>query len=106
MYPGVYPLMKLRPYVLWIEISFVSISLTVISIASAAPATVDSAHWTVDDLLTNEWASAWEISPDCRQAVWVKNIPDVGHDQLFAGGNFYAGGMTIADIHGGPLMEG
>ena len=74
------------------EIFFALISLTVISIASAAPAAVDSAHWTVDDTLTNEWASAWEISPDCHHAVWVKNIPDVGQDQLFAGGNLNAGG--------------
>ena len=92
---GVYVLVKLNvplTSMKTFEIFFALISLTVISIASAAPAAVDSAHWTVDDTLTNEWASAWEISPDCHHAVWVKNIPDVGQDQLFAGGNLNAGG--------------
>jgi dipeptidyl aminopeptidase/acylaminoacyl peptidase len=32
--------------------------------------------WTIDDLVNMEEAGEFEIAPDCRQAVWVKSVPD------------------------------
>ena len=32
--------------------------------------------WTIDDVLSWEWAADFKISPDCRWAVWAKGVPD------------------------------
>jgi len=45
--------------------------------AEDAPTSPKSnADWTVDDVLSFERASDFRVSPDCRWALWVKNVPD------------------------------
>src|SRR5215470_17390517 len=59
-----------------------SFVLTTISVAAEAPKTasekarLEKARWTVDDVITSESASGFEISPDCRYVVWVKSAQD------------------------------
>src|SRR5262249_38522951 len=43
---------------------------------AAAKSAVERSKWTVDDVVLSESVSGFEISPDCRYAVWVKSTQD------------------------------
>lgn len=45
-------------------------------VPDAAKAQADKARWTVDDIVLSELAADFQIAPDCRHAVWVKNVFD------------------------------
>jgi len=48
--------------------------------------------WTVDDLMSAEWSGDWNISPDCRWAVWVKTVPDQDKGEYV--GNLFLSSLT------------
>jgi dipeptidyl aminopeptidase/acylaminoacyl peptidase len=43
---------------------------------SAAPPPVGYEKWTADDVVNQEWASAFRFSPDGRFVLWVRHSPD------------------------------
>ncbi len=76
---------------------FVGIPMLLISLACmasgfAAPSSLSNREWTVDDLLSVESAGEWRISPDCRWAIWVKNVPDNDKNGLI--GNLFLSSLT------------
>src|ERR1700761_5279033 len=48
--------------------------------------------WTVDDLLSTEWAGGWAISAGCQWAAWVKSTPD--KDKGESVGNLFLSSLT------------
>src|SRR5215467_9918336 len=48
--------------------------------------------WTIDDVLSWEWAADFRISPDCRWAVWAKGVPDKEKNEWVS--NLYLSSLT------------
>jgi dipeptidyl aminopeptidase/acylaminoacyl peptidase len=48
--------------------------------------------WSVDDALSWEWASDFQLSPDCRWAAWVKGVPDKEKNEWV--GNLFLSSLT------------
>src|SRR5262245_39160765 len=42
----------------------------------AAPPPFEYEKWTIDDVIHQEYASDFQLSPDGRQVVWLKGVPD------------------------------
>lgn len=59
---------------------------------SAQPEASLQSTWTVDDVLSAEWAGDWKISPDCERAAWVKSTPD--KDKGESVGNLFLSSLT------------
>lgn len=48
--------------------------------------------WTIEDILSWEWAGDFEISPDCRWVVWAKGVPDKEKNEWVS--NLYLSSLT------------
>jgi dipeptidyl aminopeptidase/acylaminoacyl peptidase len=72
------------------------VSLTLAAIAAdGQPPQVDArppSTWTVDDVLSAEYAGSYKISPDCRWAVWIKSTPDKAKGETV--GNLFLSSLT------------
>src|ERR1700678_1844228 len=60
---------------------------------ASAPAQ-STPEWTVDDVLSAEWAGSFKISPDCHWAVWIKSAPDKEKNEYFGIGNLFLSSLT------------
>ena len=63
-----------------------------VSLASTVIASDGQSTWTVDDVLSAEWASDYKISPGCEWVAWVKSTPD--KDKGESVGNLFLSSMT------------
>jgi dipeptidyl aminopeptidase/acylaminoacyl peptidase len=63
---------------------FVALFLLLFFVSGHLPAqeTTPKKSWTVDDIVMQESARAWELSDDGAQALWIKSQPDRARDGL------------------------
>ena len=54
--------------------------------------TNDPKKWTIDDVLKQESAGSFDVSPDGKWVVWVKTRPDKKQDRTV--GDLYITGLT------------
>lgn len=90
------------------------VPLTVLALLLAGPnatraAGSDSKEWTVDDLVLAESAGQWSLSPDGRQAVWVRSTVEKVEGEEKRVSNLWASRLD-AEADGGepsrPLTRG
>jgi len=61
---------------LWLVVCLVSLSAFSWAFAQEPPAATDTKEWTVEDVLREESAAQFDISPDGQWTVWVKSQMD------------------------------